>query len=137
MPTRSPHLRPAGIKHLRATAILLATGCRERPAAARLIPGDRPLGVFTTGSLQRFVYEHGQAVGKRAVVVGGELVSLSALLTLRHAGATVARLIARVAAASNSAALLTCALVCQPALAATGHATGNDQPYPQGAMWKG
>lgn len=84
---------PAGIKPMSATAILLATGCRERPAAARLIPGDRPLGVFTTGSLQRFVYEHGQQVGKRAVVVGGELVSLSALLTLHHAGATVERLI--------------------------------------------
>ncbi len=84
---------PAGIKEITATAILLATGCRERPAAARLIPGQRPLGVFTTGSLQRFVYEHGQAVGKRAVVVGGELVSLSALLTLHHAGTKVERMI--------------------------------------------
>ncbi|MEZ4863883.1 MAG: FAD-dependent oxidoreductase [Caldilineaceae bacterium] len=84
---------PAGIKEISATAILLATGCRERPAAARLIPGQRPLGIFTTGSLQRFVYEHGQAVGKRAVVVGGELVSLSALLTLHHAGARVERMI--------------------------------------------
>lgn len=84
---------PAGVKQIEATAILLATGCRERPAAARLIPGYRPLGVFTTGSLQRFVYEYGQPVGKRAVVVGAELVSLSALLTLQHAGATVEQMI--------------------------------------------
>lgn len=84
---------PTGIKHIEATAILLATGCRERPAAARLVPGQRPLGVFTTGSLQRFVYEYGQPVGKRAVVVGAELVSLSALLTLHHAGATVEQVI--------------------------------------------
>lgn len=84
---------PAGLKQIEATAILLATGCRERPAAARLVPGQRPLGVFTTGSLQRFVYEYGQPVGKRAVVVGAELVSLSALLTLQHAGASVEQMI--------------------------------------------
>lgn len=84
---------PAGIKQLEATAMLLATGCRERPAAARLIPGHRPLGVFTTGSLQRFVYEYGQPIGQRAVVVGAELVSLSAVLTLHHAGARVVRML--------------------------------------------
>ena len=38
---------PAGVKQIEATVILLATGCRERPAAARLIPGYRPLGIFT------------------------------------------------------------------------------------------
>jgi thioredoxin reductase len=76
---------PHGLGQIEAQAVLLATGCRERPRAARLIPGHRPAGVFTTGSLQRFVYEQRQPVGKRAVIVGAELVSLSALLTLRHA----------------------------------------------------
>jgi thioredoxin reductase len=70
---------------IEASAILLATGVRERPRAARLIPGTRPQGIFTTGSLQRFVYQEHLPVGKRAVIVGAELVSLSALMTLMHA----------------------------------------------------
>ncbi len=77
---------PDGIGQIEAGAILLATGVRERPRAARLIPGTRPQGVYTTGSLQRFVYQENLPIGKRAVIVGAELVSLSALLTLRHAG---------------------------------------------------
>lgn len=75
---------PQGLGQIEAKAVLLATGCRERPRAARLIPGSRPQGVFTTGSLQRFAYEHHLPVGRRAVILGAELVSLSALLTLQH-----------------------------------------------------
>lgn len=84
---------PRGLGQMEAQAILLATGCRERPRAARLIPGSRPPGVFTTGSLQRFVYEHHLPVGQRAVIVGAELVSLSALMTLRHARVPVAMMV--------------------------------------------
>src|SRR5215470_10999273 len=46
----------AGIETVAARAVLLATGCRERPRTARLVPGDRPPGVMTTGELQRRVY---------------------------------------------------------------------------------
>jgi NADPH-dependent 2,4-dienoyl-CoA reductase/sulfur reductase-like enzyme len=81
---------PRGLAQIQARAILLATGCRERPRSSRLIPGSRPQGVFTTGSLQQFVHGHRQAVGRRAVVVGAELVSLSALLTLAESGSAVA-----------------------------------------------
>jgi glycerol-3-phosphate dehydrogenase len=80
---------PDGIGSIEAKSVLLATGVRERPRAARLIPGHRPQGVFTTGSLQRFVYEHGLPVGKHAVVVGAEIVSLSVVTTLLHAGVKV------------------------------------------------
>ena len=80
---------PHGLGTIEARCILLATGVRERPRAARLVPGHRPQGVFTTGSLQRFVYEHHLPVGKRAVVVGAEQVSLSVVLTLMHAGVKV------------------------------------------------
>ncbi len=73
------------IDALHADAIVLATGARERPRSARLVAGDRPAGVFTTGALQRFVAQHGR-IGGRAVVVGAEHVSYSAVLTLRHAG---------------------------------------------------
>jgi NAD(P)H-nitrite reductase large subunit len=50
-----------------------------------MIPGTRPQGVFTTGSLQRFVHQEHLTVGKRAVIIGAELVSLSALMTLMSA----------------------------------------------------
>lgn len=72
-----------------AGAVLLATGVRERPRAARLVPGDRPAGVLTTGALQQFTALHHQRVGNRAVIVGAEHVSFSAVLTLRHAGCEV------------------------------------------------
>lgn len=77
---------PGGLGEIEAKAVLLATGIRERPRAARMIPGTRPQGVYTTGSLQRFVHQEGLPAGKRAVIVGAELVSLSALLTLIRAG---------------------------------------------------
>jgi thioredoxin reductase len=54
--------------------------------AARRIPGDRPPGVFTTGQLQNQVHLQHREVGHRAVVVGAELVSWSAVMTLREAG---------------------------------------------------
>ncbi len=80
---------PNEIGTITAKSILLATGVRERPRAARLIPGHRPQGVFTTGSLQRFVFEQHLPVGKKAVIVGAEIVSLSVVTTLLHAGVNI------------------------------------------------
>lgn len=77
---------PQGRFQVHAEATILATGARERPRTARRIPGDRPAGVYTTGQLQNLVHLHHQKVGTRAVVVGSELVSWSAALTLQHAG---------------------------------------------------
>jgi thioredoxin reductase len=83
----------SGIEDVHARAVLLATGCRERPRSARLVPGSRPAGVMTTGELQQRVYLHGQRLTGRAVVVGAEHVSFSAMLTLLHAGAQVTALV--------------------------------------------
>ena len=38
---------PRGRSRLQARAVILATGARERPRSARMIPGDRPAGVYT------------------------------------------------------------------------------------------
>ena len=84
------YTNPKGLGKIEAQAILLATGCRERPRSARMVPGSRPQGVFTPGSLQRFIYERKLPAGKRAVIVGAELVSLSALETLSRAGLDIA-----------------------------------------------
>jgi thioredoxin reductase len=78
---------PEGRFEVPADVVVLATGARERPRPARLIPGDRPDGVYTTGHLQSLVHLHHGIPGARAVVVGAELVSWSAVLTLRAAGA--------------------------------------------------
>lgn len=77
---------PAGQRVVEARAVVLATGCWERPRRARLVSGKRPPGVITTGSLQRLVALVGPRVGRRAVVVGAERVSFSALLALRSGG---------------------------------------------------
>jgi glycerol-3-phosphate dehydrogenase len=84
---------PDGVGAVEAKSVLLVTGVRERPRSARLVPGHRPPGIFTTGSLQRSVYEHELPVGKRAVIIGAERVSLSVVLTLMHAGVRVLNMI--------------------------------------------
>ncbi len=83
---------PQGLRTVRAAAVLLATGARERGRSARWVPGDRGAGVYTTGQLQQAVHLHGLPVGRRALVVGAEHVGFSAVTTLRHAGVEVAGL---------------------------------------------
>ncbi|MER7112396.1 NAD(P)/FAD-dependent oxidoreductase [Streptomyces sp. NPDC000229] len=84
---------PSGRERVAARAVVLATGARERPRGARLVPGTRPAGVMTTGELRRAVYTYGQDVGTRAVVVGAEPVAFDAVRALRHAGVEVAALV--------------------------------------------
>ena len=84
---------PRGVRTLTADAVVLATGARERPRPARLVPGDRPDGVYTTGQLQNLVHLHHAKVGSRAVIVGAELVSWSAVLTLRESGCATAAMV--------------------------------------------
>ena len=84
---------PHGLFDVSGRAVLLATGCRERPRAARLVPGTRPAGVLTTGALQRIVHGARERPGRRAVVVGAEHVSYSAVHTLTASGTEVAAMI--------------------------------------------
>ncbi|MFD7861945.1 FAD-dependent oxidoreductase [Streptomyces sp. NPDC059783] len=84
---------PGGLERITAGAVVLATGARERPRSARLVPGTRPEGVYTTGELQQAVHLHHQRIGRRAVVVGDEPISVAAAGTLRAAGV---HLVARV-----------------------------------------
>ena len=77
-----------------AAAVVLATGCRERPRPARLVPGDRPAGVLTTGQLQQLVLP-----GRGAARPGGpwwsapSTCSCSAVLTLRTPAPTWSRMV--------------------------------------------
>ncbi|MCS0497158.1 NAD(P)/FAD-dependent oxidoreductase [Ancylobacter sp. MQZ15Z-1] len=76
-----------GAETLSARRLMIATGARERPRADRLLPGDRPIGVVTTGTLQAYVAFHGLMPFRRPVILGSELVSLSAVLTCLTHGA--------------------------------------------------
>jgi NADPH-dependent 2,4-dienoyl-CoA reductase/sulfur reductase-like enzyme len=82
-----------GVETMEARRIMVATGAREEPRSARLISGDRPVGVLTTGTLQSYTALHGLMPFRRPVIVGSELVSLSAVLTcLTHGARPVAML---------------------------------------------
>lgn len=84
---------PQGRVLVRPETFCFATGARERPRTARMIPGTRPDGVLTTGQLQNLVHVGHAEVGTRAVVVGAELVSWSAVMTLAEAGCRTEALI--------------------------------------------
>lgn len=77
---------PEGTETLVAPAVLLATGLRETSRAARLIGGEKPGGILSTGALQGIVHLKGQRPFQRPVILGTELVAFSALLTCRAAG---------------------------------------------------
>ena len=95
---------PRGRQRIAGRAVILAMGARERPRSARLVPGDRPAGIYTTGQLQNLVHLHHQVPGARAVVVGAELVSWSAVMTLREAGCETVLMTSRYPRAESYAA---------------------------------
>ena len=76
----------SGIGQYICRSVLLATGCFEASRQARLIPGFRPAGIFTTGSLQKLVHMQQVIPGTKAVIIGSEIVSLSTVITLKKAG---------------------------------------------------
>ncbi|WP_058909859.1 FAD-dependent oxidoreductase [Entomohabitans teleogrylli] len=75
-----------GLEMLQAQRVIIATGVRETPRHPRLVSGLRPQGILTAGALQQFIYLKKLLPGTRPVIVGSELVSFSALWTLRNAG---------------------------------------------------
>ena len=78
---------PDVLETLTAKRVLVTTGVRETTRAARLVTGDRPVGVLTTGTLQAYVAFHNMMPFKRPVIVGSELVTLSAIWTCLSHGA--------------------------------------------------
>ena len=94
-----------GLHEVHPRAVVLATGTRERSRSARLVPGDRPAGVHTTAAVQRLVLES-VPIGRRAVIVGAEHVSFSAVDTLAHAGCATVAIVTEHAAHQSYAPLV-------------------------------
>lgn len=59
-----------GIERIEAKSVVLAMGCRERPAGALSLAGSRPAGVYTAGTAQRFVNMEGFMPGKKVAIMG-------------------------------------------------------------------
>lgn len=78
-----------GIMEIRAKAVILAMGCRERTRGAIQIPGDRPSGVLTAGAAQRYVNIEGHKVGRKVVVLGSGDIGLIMARRLTLEGAKV------------------------------------------------
>jgi NADPH-dependent 2,4-dienoyl-CoA reductase/sulfur reductase-like enzyme len=64
------YLRPGRFEEVRARAIIMATGCRERTREMIHVPGDRPAGVFSAGLAQKLINIEGLMPGMTVVVVG-------------------------------------------------------------------
>lgn len=65
-----------GLLHIKAKAVILAMGCRERTRGAISIPGDRVSGIYTAGAAQKYVNIDGYLVGKRVVILGSGDIGL-------------------------------------------------------------
>lgn len=90
-PDRSVDLihKEHGYLHLRATAIILAMGCRERTRGAIAIPGTRPAGILTAGAAQLYMNIEGYHIGKRVVILGSGDIGLIMARRLTLEGAKV------------------------------------------------
>ena len=78
-----------GILKIRADAIILAMGCRERSRGALNICGSRPAGVYSAGTAQRLINCMGYQVGKRVVILGSGDIGLIMARRLTLEGAKV------------------------------------------------
>ena len=84
----SPEL---GFVQMKAGAVVLCTGCRERTRGALNIPGTRPAGIYSAGTAQRFVNIEGFMPGKRVVILGSGDIGLIMARRLTLEGAKVLR----------------------------------------------
>ena len=81
--------REDGMFQLKAKAIILAMGCRERSRGALNIPGFRPAGIYSAGTAQRLVNMEGYMPGKRVVILGSGDIGLIMARRMTLEGAKV------------------------------------------------
>lgn len=78
-----------GYQFIKAKAIILSMGCRERTRGAISIPGDRPSGVLTAGTAQMYVNIEGLMCGKKIVILGSGDIGLIMARRMSLEGAKV------------------------------------------------
>ncbi len=90
-----------GIIHIKANAIVLCMGCRERPRGVINIPGSRAAGIYTAGTAQRLVNIEGFMPGKEVVILGSSNLGLIMARRMVLEGAKVKFVIDTLAYASG------------------------------------
>ncbi|MCH5286191.1 MAG: FAD-dependent oxidoreductase [Christensenellaceae bacterium] len=78
-----------GLQVIKAKAIILAMGCRERPRGALGTPGTRCAGIYSAGTAQKFVNLEGYMPGKRVVILGSGDIGLIMARRMTLQGAKV------------------------------------------------
>lgn len=81
--------RQDGMFSIKAKAIILAMGCRERSRGALNIPGYRPAGIFSAGTAQRLVNIEGYMPGREVVILGSGDIGLIMARRMTLEGAKV------------------------------------------------
>ena len=81
--------REEGLFEIRAKAVILAMGCRERSRGALNIPGYRPAGIYSAGTAQRLVNMEGMMPGREVVILGSGDIGLIMARRMTFEGAKV------------------------------------------------
>ena len=78
-----------GIVTLKAKAVVLAMGCRERSRGALNVAGTRPAGIYSAGTAQKYVNIKGYLPGKDVVILGSGDIGLIMARRMTLEGAKV------------------------------------------------
>jgi pyruvate/2-oxoglutarate dehydrogenase complex dihydrolipoamide dehydrogenase (E3) component len=78
-----------GLVMIKAHAVILAMGCRERNRGNINIPGSRPAGIMTAGLAQKMVNLQGYLPGREIVILGSGDIGLIMARRLTWEGAKV------------------------------------------------
>ncbi len=78
-----------GLIKIKAGAVVLAMGCRERTAGAIALAGSRPAGIYTAGMAQKICNIDGYLVGKEVVILGSGDIGLIMARRMTTEGAKV------------------------------------------------
>ena len=81
--------REEGMFQIKAKAVILAMGCRERSRGALNIPGYRPAGIYSAGTAQRLVNMEGFMPGREVVILGSGDIGLIMARRMTFEGAKV------------------------------------------------
>ncbi len=82
-------LNEDGLLEIKADAIILSCGCRERPRGAINTAGSRPAGVYSAGTAQKLVNIDGLLPGKEVVILGSGDIGLIMARRMTFEGAKV------------------------------------------------
>lgn len=82
-------LNKDGVEIIKAHAIIFAAGCYERNAGAINLMGDRPSGIMSAGTAQKYLNIKGYMPSKRVVILGSGDIGLITARRMTLEGAKV------------------------------------------------